>query len=438
LVEVSSKISPNDFLDTTHKLIFGILIEVEKLGIEEFELHQVAGSLDAIGALEECGGYEYLDALFKSEVSKSNLDIYVNQILDASLMFKLEHELKNGIEYVRAAGPNITSKASEVFSKVEEDILSVSLDTLKVEDGKPIYLGLRERVREFELNPTPVQGLRSGFDILDRLVNGFKGGTLSVLAARPKTGKSTLLCGWSTHMCLRGKVPVLYIDTEMSTEEVQTRMLAHISGVPERIITNGLYINDERQREAIYSALEIMERMPYTHKYMPGFKIDDVKAMVRKYKAKCDIGAFYFDYIKMVELGDNYNETQTLGYLTSSLKDLAGTLNIPIITAVQLKRDSHEKSLVGSDDIADSDRVLRYCNLLMSLTHKSKKEIDTSGIQCGTHRLQILDNRGGSSLFSGIDLVFSKPILTIKEAPTQSSDSLLEQRQIEMDTNIRR
>jgi len=132
----------------------------------------------------------------------------------------------------------------------------------------------------------------------------------------------------------------------------------------------------------------------------------------------------------MVELNENFNETQTLGYITSSLKDLAGMLNIPVITAVQLNRTGEGKSHISSDQIADSDRVLRYCNVLMALAPKLRKEIEEDGVACGTHRLQILDNRSGSSFYSGIDLMAKRPIITMEEATSQSSDSLIEQRQV--------
>jgi replicative DNA helicase len=247
---------------------------------------------------------------------------------------------------------------------------------------------------------------------------------------------SVVLGGCASYITLHEKKPVLYIDTEMSTNEFQTRLLSHISKVPERIIINGLYANDAKQLEAVYYGLEIMKKMNLFHKYMPGFRMDEVKSVVRKYKAKEGIEALFFDYIKMVEMGENFNETQTIGNITSSLKDLAGILNIPCITACQLGRSSHEKSKVGSDEVADSDRILRYCNLLMALTRKDKKEIDQFGIAAGTHRLQILENRSGSTLYNGIDLVFKAPILTMEEATTQSADSFLEQRKTQEDEKV--
>lgn len=431
-IGVSSKLNnPEYFLDEGNRAVYTVMLSLVSIGIEEFDLNSVASLANDFGVLEKIGGYDYIDALFHSDVNELNLDIYVKQVLEASILYKFEKKLINEAEYVHSVGSAPGTDSNEVVSKVEESILSVSLDTLNVEDGVQVADGLRGRLLEFESHPESIRGIRTGFERLDRIINGLHSGSLSVLSARAKTGKSIMLMNWATHVCMKENIPVLTIDTEMTKEEFQTRQLSYISGIPERTIKNGLYTNDQNQREAVYYALEIMEKMPYTHKYMPGYRIDDVKSMVRKYKAKNDIGAFFFDYIKAVDLSESLNESQTLGYITSSLKDLAGVLEIPIVAAAQLKRDSHGKSFVGSDDVGDSDKILRYCNLLMALTQKKKKEIDEEGIACGTHRLQILDNRGGSSLYSGIDLMFNAPIITFKEAVRQSSDAMMEQKRLE-------
>jgi len=435
-IDVSSKLSSNDFLDSNNRALFTVISTISAMGVEEFDLPTVASSVNDMGILEEIGGWDYIDALFQSEINAQNLDVYVGQVLDASTLYRLETKLVQSAEFVHSQGNMSTSSASEVISTVEDSVLGIGLDTLKIEDGRRASEGLLERLKIFESNPSTVRGIKSGFPILDRILNGFKPGGLYVVGARPKVGKSTLLSNWAAYMSIKEKVPVLYIDTEMPFEEWQLRMLSSISTVPERVIENGLYSNNDKQMEAVYYAVKIMDSIILIHKYMPGFRIEDVRSVVRKYHARNNIGAFFFDYIKMVEMSANFNETQTLGYLTSSLKDLAGLLNIPVITAVQINRTGEGKSKINSDQIADSDRVLRYCNVLMALSRKQRSEIEAHGISSGTHRLQILDNRGGSGLYNGIDLMSKQTILTLQEASVQSSDSMLEQQQLERERSF--
>lgn len=433
-IEASAKLGPSDFLDSGNRALFVVLVTINAMGTEEFDLPTVVSTADNMSVLEDIGGYKYIDALFRSEVSKSNFSVYVKQVLDASMLYKLERSLRSNVEFVRSKATD-SGEASNVISRVENDILSLSLDTLKIEDGKNLVDGLEARLKEFEANPSAVRGIRSGFDILDRVINGFKPGTLSILAARPKTGKSTILLNWGIHISLHEKIPVLYLDTEMSTEEQQLRALSIISGIPERIIQNGLYVSDEKQIKSVYYGLEIMKNMKFIHKYVPGYRIEEITSLIRKYKAKEGIGLFIYDYIKMSEMEDRLNETQTIGYITSGLKDVAGILGVAGISAVQLNRAAADKSRASSSEIADSDRVLRYANTLLAMSRKTKAEIDKEECRSGTHRLQVLDSRGSRSLYSGIDLDFNLPTLTIKESRTQSTSAFIEQKQLEEELN---
>jgi hypothetical protein len=67
----------------------------------------------------------------------------------------------------------------------------------------------------------------------------------------------------------------------------------------------------------------------------------------------------------------------------------------------------------------------------MAMAPKSKKEVDEDGLECGTHRLQILDNRGGPSFYNGIDLMCRRSTISVNEANVQSTDSKMEQGQID-------
>src|SRR5690606_39701294 len=89
--------------------------------------------------------------------------------------------------------------------------------------------------------------------------------------------------------------------------------------------------------EAVKKAADIVEKGPFYHAYLPSFSATQVSNIVRKYHLKYKIEAFFFDYIKMPLHGDSrLQEYQLLGQLTGVLKDLAGELEVPCVTAAQL------------------------------------------------------------------------------------------------------
>ena len=86
---------------------------------------------------------------------------------------------------------------------------------------------------------------------------------------------------------------------------------------------------------------------------------------------------------------------------------MAGQLDIPALTAVQLNRDN---------DIADSDRIARYADVICIWGGRDNKEMETGGYDCGSHKLVIKDTRrGGATSEEGIGYHFFKEFLKVRE-----------------------
>jgi hypothetical protein len=253
-----------------------------------------------------------------------------------------------------------------------------------------------------------MSGLSTGYPILDKQIDGMINGTLLVIAARKKMGKSALLSNIALHVAYNLKIPVLYVDTELSFKEWRTRSLASMSGVKERAIKHGGF--SDRDYSYLKKATTLMKKGKLFHEYMPGYSVDKLVALYKKYKHKEKIGLIVFDYLKepdSASVDRQRKEYQLLGDVTTKLKDLAGQLDIPALTAVQLNRDN---------DIADSDRIARYADVICVWGNRTPEEMDSGGVDCGTHKLIIKDTRrGGATSDSGIGYNFFKEYLKIKE-----------------------
>lgn len=427
IVDVQAKLEESDFLSDHHRCIYSILGSLYGQGLHSFDMMAVLDFADKKGVMEAIGGGDYIDALYRMEVDPRNFSVYVNLVLDSSVKYKIYREagsIQNEV-LQNVGNPEHNLSSSEVLARAETRIIDISMAMKGVEDAIDMKSGLRERLEELARDPVDVRGLSSGINLLDKAINGFAPGSLSVVAARAKAGKSTLLMNLASHMSLSLGIPVLYVDTEMSTKEQQTRLLAHVSQVPERAIVNGKFITDPNYCQRVERGCTKIENGLFLHKYYPGYTIEGLKSMVRKYHAREGIGAFFFDYIKIPELsGDNaFKEHQILGNVATALKDLAGTLDIPVISAAQIKRSEtgNPKTYFHDSDVADSDRIGRYCSNLFALAKKNPKEIEEDGPSCGTHRLQVLLARAGGSLYKGIDLECSFPTLTMAQAQHQSN-----------------
>jgi replicative DNA helicase len=440
--EVEAQLSEQDFLTPHHKAIWVVIKSLSQQGVTNPDISTVLTRAGDLELEKEISGpnvkaYDYINALFDKSIDTNNIGFYLNRMLDASIKLKVLRataEIAELTEQNRTlTGETLT--AETIVEHAQDKFLQLAVDTMRESDAVPLSEGLDELLEEIENTPSGLMGIPTGFARLDEAIGGLAPGTLTVLGARPKTGKSTMLLNWAKHIAYDSGQPVLYVDTEMSTREQQLRLLSIMSTVPERDIKNGTFKNDPKNLNDVRFAQSIKESGLILHKYYPNFTPEGVAALTRKYHHQGKVKCLFFDYIKLpdadLQMMSNVKEYQALGYLTVALKNLAGQLQIPVVTAVQLNREGANKGHVSSANFADSDRILRYANTLLGLAAKPKKEqIEMEekygrerAYAAGTHRVQILDTRAGGTNYDGIDVYFRKEILTMREADEQLSSA---------------
>lgn len=434
--EVEAKLAENDFLREHHRALWTIVRTLVREGITSIDTAAILNQAGILSLEKEIGGYDYITALFDKNIDPSNIDFYIQRVSDASTKLKVLRATTEIAELTEQnkslTGETLT--ATDLVEHAQQQFLQISIEAQKSEDAVNISTGIDELLAEVTAAPTDVRGLPTGFEILDKAINGLEPGTLTVLGARPKTGKSAILLNWAKHIAYTSQAPVLIIDTEMSKREQQFRLLSALSGIPEREIKNGTFHQNDEQRHAVEQARAILDSGLILHKYYPDFTPEGVAALTRKYYYQHGVRCLIFDYIKLpdadLQMMSNVKEHQALGFLCVALKNLAGQLQIPVVTAAQIGRGGANKGHVNSSEFADSDRILRYANTLLGLSAKTKDEFikleekygrDTAR-NMGTHRLQILDARAGGTNFTGIDLYFRKEIITLSEAQQQLTD----------------
>ncbi len=433
--QVESKLTDTDFLTPHHRALWRIIQTLTRQDVVSLDAATILIQAEVLKLSELIGGYDYINALFDKGIDPNNIDFYIDRILDASTKLQVMSAIRD-IEEVTDKNRVFTGdnlNADTIVEFAQDKFLQIAVSGQRGEDAVDLVEGVEELLEDITNAPQGVQGFPTSFPILDDALNGLEPGTLTVLGARPKTGKSALLLNWAIHIAYYCKQPVLYLDTEMSTREQQFRALSILSGIPEREIKNGTYQQESQNEDRIRGAMEVMRSGLILHKYYPDFTPEGVCAQMRKYHHQGKAQTLFFDYIKLAssdlqQIG-SVKEHQALGYLCVALKNLAGELSIPVVTAAQIGRAGANKGHATSADFADTDRILRYANTLLALTAKTQDDFkkaeeeygrDTA-LKMGTHRLQILDTRGGGTNFDGIDLYFRKEILTIREASVQRS-----------------
>lgn len=136
----------------------------------------------------------------------------------------------------------------------------------------------------------------------------------------------------------------LFISTELQEDELQTIIMAYVSGVPEDHIMDGQYLPGEEER--VDQAIEYIESAPLYIEIINNFSIQDIINIIKTYHREKGCLYFVFDYIHTsVKLigeiagmgnGMKVREDQMLFLFIDTLKNLCVKMNIFILTMTQL------------------------------------------------------------------------------------------------------
>lgn len=421
-------LKPEHFSINAHRYIFLSMQYLYETNQEPtpISILEVLTNDKAKESIKEIGGLEYLATLTKTEEKEKNLDIYVKKLKQTytrrklcSISLEILDEMLD--DKVKVLNP------SELISTVQEKIDDVAVEESSISEVHKVGDGLMERLKLRAENPMEVGGLETHFYQFDKMTNGMKGGDLMFVCARAKMGKSVLLTNWATNISILDKQPVLYIDTEMSDEDNEDRVLAMLSGVPLDELTSGRFImdteygNKEDKLARIKTANELINSGNFNHIFMPNFDVTKIVSITRQYKAKYGIVALFFDYLKLpASSAGNLKfskEYQELGIIATQLKDLAGILDIPIYSAVQANRNEVGQSAEDMDegDIAGSDRILQLCSKLVFLAKKDEETIALEGGRLGNMQARIKFQRNGACDCPPINIQFDGEITRMQE-----------------------
>ena len=204
--------------------------------------------------------------------------------------------------------------------------------------------------------------------------------------------------------------PTQFISTEQQKEEIQTMMIAFVSGVDEDHILKGTYENDEWER--VIEAAHIIEKSPLHIKELPDFSLQDIENTIKHGIRQEGIRYVFMDYIHssmkiLSEISSKsgvkgLREDNILFMISVRLKDLCNQYGVFIMSATQLNASyisaqQYDQNLLrGAKAIADRIDV----GMIMLQASQDDKEalktiVNSMGIEMPTIKISVYKNRGG-------------------------------------------
>lgn len=442
---VDEILDENDFTNTGNKLIYGLMRDIvlddPNAALDHFILISRAEEKGIDDFLKQTHNGDLLEALeqTKKSVSDGSLNKYIAMVKKATVKRRLLltiDDLKDDIE-------EFDGGVVELRGHVEEALLG-SMQNIDIGEQDIVNLAtdFEEIISEYAEDDS-VLALDIGMPRWQRDCGRLRNGTITGVFARAKEGKSqlaahSLKCVGIDGSEELGRLPVLYLDTEMQARDQQMRLCSMMTGISYNRIESGAWRSNTAELEKVTAAFKFIKGAPIYYKNIAGRSIKAVIPIIRKFvhkyvggrtegnQPKCLV---IYDYIKLMDSGDlkHAQEYQMLGFLLSALHDIATDLNFPMICLGQLNREALRVDSIGT--IGGSDRITHNVDSLTIFRKKKPEELEADGIMRGSHIMKVLISRKGAGhdFDEWVNLHFDKSRGAFKEDKRQSeiNDALL-------------
>ena len=342
--------------------------------------------------LKGAGGTAKLAQLLNRTVSATNIDRYINLVLEK---YQRRQLIAAALEIEDLAYDNAT-ELEKVFNISEEKIFN--LTTNKQDKFKPLPIGvaLASVFEKIEKGSSPAYP--TGLDDLDTLIGGLIKQDLIVIAARASMGKTWLACHLANHIATEQQKSVVFFSAEMSNEQLTKRFLSMHSGINSyRLMHNEIY---EDEYDVLVSGLTKLAELPIIIDDTPATQLtpSKVRSVLRSIRSeKGELGLVVLDYIQ--KLGDRAcrNRAQTVGKFSGAFKDIAKEFDVPFVALAQINRgvESQTNKRPLMSDIKDSGDIEQDMDLGLMLYRDEYYNPDST--ESGIMEIIVGKNRNGST-----------------------------------------
>lgn len=233
----------------------------------------------------------------------------------------------------------------------------------------------------------------TGIADIDKQIGGFHNSDLIVLAARPAMGKTAMMINMALGAGKGKRVGIM--SGEQPKVQIGYRMFSTESGVEVGKMRSGL---DQGEYSAMCAAAMRLRENGGRIYEKPAPTITDICNKAREWKHKYNIDALYIDYlqrIKAVNLRAPRHEQ--VGEVTMMLKELARSLDIPVIALAQINRsvESRTEKRPGTGDIKDSGTIEQEADQILTI-YRDEVYFEDSNDK-GIAEIDVKKNRHGAT-----------------------------------------
>jgi replicative DNA helicase len=336
--DVSLILGGDDFYGEAHRVIFTQLVSLYEKNID-LDLLILKEQLESAGVLDRIGGAEYLVTLGETVPSSSHAEYYAKIVRNKAIQRRLIQMCTQIAE--EAKNPE---DVEELLDEAESRIFSIaeqgqSRDTASIQDLLKITLERIDNLHGTEGGR--ITGLPTRYSDLDEILDGLHPGELTILAARPSMGKTSLALNIADNVAGHDH-GVLIFSCEMAKEQIAQNMLCANARIDAHRMRQGNLNEDDWQD--LPRAADRLSKSPIFIDDTPGLSANALRAKARRILARHKVDLIVVDYLQLLTLGRrSENRQMEITYLSQALKHLAREMKVPILALSQLNRSVDQR-----------------------------------------------------------------------------------------------
>ncbi|WP_227724765.1 DnaB-like helicase C-terminal domain-containing protein [Yersinia proxima] len=397
VAKVLSMLKPESFYTRPHQVIFSEIKDLVSRQIP-IDLLTLFNQMENKGISSTVGGFAYMAELSKYTPSAANIVHYAMEVRDKAIT-RYSIAKTNAMTELLYANNGMTAT-----QKLE------AIQALSTEIADHAKTGNRRGLRTFEsvfsdwvdvvekrfAGDQSAIGLTSGIPSLDAMLEPKRivKGSLFVVGARPKMGKTTVYLNMAINCAMNEKLPALAFSLEMPDLQLAERMITQISGVSSKNFYLDGY-DDNRFALASAKGVELATNGNLYIDDTPGLSLAHIVSECRRIKRERGVvGMVLVDYLTLMKAEKADRNDLAYGMITKGLKNLAKELDCVVVLLTQLNRDLEKRNNKRPlpSDSRDTGQIEQDCDYWLGIYRAGA--YDDNANQHDTELLMKLNRHG--------------------------------------------
>jgi replicative DNA helicase len=375
--------------------------------------------------MENVGGPAAVAEIYTFAPTPAHVTHYATQVREKATLRRVITSCSECINRAFEDQENV----GPLLDEVEARILGIRED----EVGKKGMLTMKEHVFKAiddleakAANPNAINGIATGFKILDEMTGGMHAGEMIIVAARPSMGKTSFAMNIVENVAVDQNRPCAVFSLEMTADSLVQRLICSRAKINMRSLMSGQFLNQGSFQMMTRAASALAGSKIFIDD-TPALSILDLRSKARRLHKMHKIEMIMVDYLQLCRSTSRRaqdNRQQEIAEISSGLKALAKELSLPIIVLAQLNRGAENRTSNKPklSDLRESGSIEQDADVVGLLFRQEyyAEDDDARAESAGEAEFLIAKQRNGPT--GGVPLTFRKEFMRFEDREGEVSE----------------